>query len=324
MRRLRFALNAFAALAALAAIPATFAADFPDRPIRMVLPYAAGGPTDAIARALAKKMAIELGQPIVVDNKSGASGDIGTQFVANAPADGYTILYHSSGLALSPALKKKPAFDPIKDFAPVSWVATIPGVLIANPQVPATNLGEFVKYLKANPGKLAYGSGGKGNGSHLAMVQFLQAQGAEAIHVPYKGTNPALVDLISGQVQFNLDAISSALPHIREGKLRVLAQTGLQRSPQLPDVPTLNESGMTGYQFQTWQGLLVPAGTPPAIVARLQAAAAKAANDPEIGRQFSGQGAVLRGSTQAEFATMLKGEVAYWQKAVKAAGVEPE
>jgi len=315
----------FAALAALAcAAPGAFAAGFPERPVKLILPYAAGGPTDAIARALAQKMAAELGQPVVVDNKVGASGDIGTVFVANAPADGYTVLYHSSGIALSPALKKKPPYDPLKDFASVSWVATIPGVLVANPKVPATNVAEFVKLLKSQPGRLAYGSGGSGNGSHLAMVQFLQAQHAEAIHVPYKGTNPALMDLIGGQVNFMIDAISTSLPYIRDGKLRVLAITGLQRSPLVPDVPTLNESGMPGYSFQTWQGLLVPAATPPAVVARLNAAAVKAANDPEIQRMFSAQGVVMRGSSPAEFTTMLKGEVAYWAKAVKAAGIEPE
>jgi len=314
-----------AALAALAcAAPAAFAAGFPERPVRLILPYAAGGPTDAVARALAQKMAAELGQPVVVENKGGASGDIATDFVAKAPADGHTVLYHSSGIALSPALKKKPVYDPIRDFAPVSWVATIPGVLVVNPKLPVNNVGQFVQHLKANPSKLAYGSGGKGNGSHLAMVQFLQAQGAEATHVPYKGTNPALMDLIGGQVQFMLDAISTSLPHIRDHKLRVLAVTGLQRSPLLPDVPTLNESGMPGYSFQTWHGLLVPTGTPAAVVQRLNAAAVKAANDPDIQRQFSAQGVVMRGTSPAEFGTMLKNEVAYWAQAVKAAGIEPE
>lgn len=320
----RFTLIALAASATGLLAPSAFAAGFPERPIKLILPYAAGGPTDAIARALAQKMSVDLGQPIVVENKVGASGDIGTQFVANAPADGYTVLYHSSGLALSPALKKKPVYDPVRDFAPVSWVATIPGVLVANPKVPAGNIGDFVKYLKANPGKLAYGSGGSGNGSHLAMVQFLQAQGADAIHVPYKGTNPALMDLIGGQVNFMLDAISTSLPYIRDGKLRILAQTGLQRSPMLPEVPTLNESGMPGYSFQTWQGLLVPAKTSSAVAARLNAAAVTAANDPEIQRMFSAQGVVMRGSTQAEFSAMLKNEVGNWQKAVKAAGIELE
>lgn len=300
------------------------AAGWPERPIRLVLPYAAGGPTDAVARAIAQKMATELGQPVVVDNKVGASGDIGTDFVAKAPADGYTVLYHSSGIALSPALKKKPVFDPLKDFAPVSWVATIPGVLVVNPKLPVNNVAQLVQYLKANPGKAAYGSGGTGNGSHLAMVQFLQAQGVEAVHVPYKGTNPALMDLIGGQVQFMLDAISTSLPYIRDNRLRVLATTGLERSALLPDVPTLNESGMRGYSFQTWQGLLVPANTPAAVVQKLNAAAVRAADDPAIQRQFAAQGVVMRGSSAAEFSTMLKNEVAYWAKAVKAANVEPE
>jgi len=320
LRRLTLVALATAACAG----PGAFAAGFPERPVRLILPYAAGGPTDAVARALAQKMAADLGQPVVVENKVGASGDIATDFVARAPADGYIVLYHSSGIAQSPALKKKPAYDPVKDFTPVSWVATIPGVLVVNPKLPVRDVEGFVRHLQANPGTLAYGSGGVGNGSHLAMVQFLQAQGVQAVHVPYKGTNPAMMDVIGGQVQFMLDAISTSLPHIRDDRLRVLAQTGRERSPLLPDVPTLDESGMPGYSFQTWHGLLVPAGTPDAIVRRLNAAAVKAADDPQIQRQFGAQGVMLRGSSPAEFAAMLTKEVAYWAEAVRAAGIEPE
>ena len=301
-----------------------WANSYPDRPIKLIVPYAAGGPTDVVARALAKEMATDLGKPVVVENKAGASGDIATTLVAKAAPDGYTVLYHSSGLALSPALKKRPAYDPLKDLAPVSWVASIPGVLLANPKVPATSVEQLLQLLKSKPAQLAYGSGGAGNGSHLAMVQLLQARKVEAVHVPYKGTNPALMDLVSGQVQFMMDALSSSLPFIRDQRVRVIATTGLKRSPLLPDVPTVSESGVPGFSFQTWHGLLLPAATPEAIIKRLNIAANKAANNPELQAQWGAQGVVLQGSSPAEFSNMLRGEVDYWVKAVKASGMTLE
>ena len=326
MKNSKFKVSRRALLTTLlaASVPGAWAAEYPERPIKLIVPYAAGGPTDVVARALAKDMANELGKPVIVENKAGASGDIAATFVAKSAPDGYTVLYHSSGFALSPALKKKPVYDPIKDFAPVSWVATIPGVLLTNPKVPATTVEQLLQLLKSKPGQLAYGSGGAGNGSHLAMVQLLQARQVEAVHVPYKGTNPALMDLVSGQVQFMMDALSSSLPFIRDQRVRVIATTGLKRSPMLPDVPTVNESGIPGFSFQTWHGLLLPAGTPAPIVKRLNAAATKAANNSELQAQWGPQGVMLQASSPAEFTNMLRTEVDYWAKAVKASGMALE
>ncbi|AQV98590.1 LacI family transcriptional regulator [Cupriavidus necator] len=321
-RRVLAALSAMAGwpLARAAGVPA----GWPQKPIRLVLPYAAGGPTDAVARALAAKMSQQLGQPVVVDNRTGASGNIACEYVARSAPDGYTVLYHSSGLAISPALYRRLSYDPLKDFAPVAMTATIPAVLMVNPSLPATNIEQFVQYLKAHPGQLSYGTGGVGNITHLGVALFLQAKGLQAIHVPYKGTAPAMTDLIGGQTQFMLDAVSSALPYIRDKRVRALAVTSRNRVSVLAGVPALGESVMPGFAAPTWHGMLVPAGTPAAIVQRLNAAANKAVGDPEIGQQFAPQGVALQTSTPEQFAAYLRGETERWASAARAAGVEPE
>lgn len=283
-----------------------------------------GGPTDAVARALGAKMSQQLGQPVVVDNRTGASGNIASQYVAKSAPDGYTVLYHSSGFAISPALYKRLPYDPLRDFAPVALTASIPAVLMVNPAVPAANIEQFVQYLKGNPGKLSYGTGGVGNITQLGVALFLQAKGLQAIHVPYKGTAPAMTDLIGGQTQFMLDALSSGLPYIRDQRVRALAVTSQARVRLLPGVPTLAESVMPGFVAPTWHGMLVPAGTPQAIVQRLNAAANAAVGDAEIRNQFAPQGVELQASTPEQFAAYLRAEIARWASAVHAAGVEPE
>ncbi|MNQ90290.1 Tripartite tricarboxylate transporter family receptor [compost metagenome] len=317
-----------AAAGALAAMPLARAADepkaWPQKPIRLVLPYAAGGPTDVVARAIGFKLSQLLGQPVVVDNRTGASGNIATEFVARSAPDGYTVLYHSSGLAISPALHKNLPYDTLRDLVPVALPALIPTVLMASPSLPVANIEEFVQYMKARPGKLAYGSGGQGNVTHLGVALFLQALKLDAMHVPYKGTAPAMADLMSGQTQFLLDAVNSSLPFIRDGRVRALAVAGKARIGVLPGVPALGESLIPGFDAPTWHGLLVPKGTPPAIVKALNEAVNKAVADPGLRGQFEPQGVLLQSSTPEQFGTYLRTELKRWAGAVQAAGIEAE
>ncbi|SPA39632.1 conserved exported hypothetical protein [Cupriavidus taiwanensis] len=320
--------RALGALGALAAWPLARAAQppaaWPEKPVRLILPYAAGGPTDAVARALATRMSQQLGQPMVVENRVGASGNIACELVARSAPDGYTVLYHSSGFAISPALYKRLSYDPLRDFAPVAMTATIPAVLMVNPSLPVATMAQFEQYLKARPGKLSYGTGGVGNITHLLVALLLQARGLQASHVPYKGTAPAMTDLIGGQTQFMLDAVSSALPFIRDGRVRALAVTSERRVAALPDVPTLAETVMPGFVAPTWHGMLVPARTPAPVIQRLNAAANLAAQDPTVRAQFAPQGVSLQASTPERFAGYLRTETSRWADAARAAGVEPE
>jgi tripartite-type tricarboxylate transporter receptor subunit TctC len=317
-----------AAAGALAAMPLARAAGdstaWPQKPIRLVLPYAAGGPTDVVARAIGFRLSQLLGQPVVVDNRTGASGNIATEFVARSAPDGYTVLYHSSGLAISPALHKSLPYDTLRDLVPVALPALIPTVLMASPALPVSNIEEFVQYMRARPGKLSYGSGGQGNVTHLGVALFLQALKLDAVHVPYKGTAPAMADLMSGQTQFLLDAVNSSLPFIRDGRVRALAVAGKARISVLPGVPALGESLIPGFDAPTWHGLLVARGTPPAIVKALNEAVNKAVADPTLRSQFEPQGVLLQSSTPEQFGTYLRAELKRWAGAVQAAGIEAE
>lgn len=317
-----------AAVGALATMPWARAANeivaWPQKPIRLVLPYAAGGPTDVVARALGVKLSQLLGQPLIVENRVGASGNIATEFVARAAPDGYSVLYHSSGLAISPALHKRLPYDTLRDLTPVALPATIPTVIMARPSLPVTSIEEFVAYMKARPGKLSYGSGGQGNVTHLAVALFLQALGLQAVHVPYKGTAPAMNDLMGGQIDFLLDAVNSALPFVRDGRVRALAVAGKARINVLPGVPALGESLIQGFDAPTWHGLLVPAGTPQVIVKALNEAVNKAVTDPALRKQFEPQGVLFQSSTPDQFGTYLRAELKRWASAVQAAGIEAE
>jgi len=319
--------HALAALGALAAAPMARAADdaaWPARPIRLVLPYAAGGPTDVAARALGARMSQELGQQILVDNRVGASGNIACDVVARAAPDGYTALYHSSGFTISPALYQKLPYDPLRDFTPVSMTSVIPAVIMVSKQLPINSIQELVAHLKAHPGQLSFGTGGVGNITHLAIALFLQRLGLEAIHVPYKGTAPAMIDLIGGRLAFMLDAMSTGLPYIQDGRVRAVALTSAERSPLLPQVPTLDETVMPGCIAPTWQGILLPARVPMAVVRRFNAAIAVAVHDPAMRAQFAAQGVQLESSTPEQFAAYIQAETARWAKAVQAAGIVPE
>jgi len=317
----------FAALvvAAVSTVPApAHAQAYPSKPVRIVVPYSAGGPTDAVARALATKLGEQVGQPVIVENRTGAGGNIGSEFVAKSPPDGYTVLYHSSGVATSPALYKKLNYDPVKDLTPVALTATIPLVLMAHPSVPAASIQQFIAYLKANPSKVNYGSGGVGSIPHLAVALFLQVNGVEAVHVPYKGNAPATTDLIGGQIQFMVDAVNTALPYIRDNRVRALAVTSQARASVLPGVPTVNETVTPNFSAPTWHGVFVSATTPQSIVQRLNAGIAKAVLDPEMKANFASQGVELLASTPEQLGAHLRAEIDRWTKAAKTAGVQPE
>ena len=297
---------------------------YPDKPIKLVVAFPPGGPTDLVARVLAQKLTEQMGQPVVVDNKGGANGNIGAEFAAKAPPDGYTVFYNTSAVALSPALYKKLSYDVTTDLAPVALTAVIPLVLAVHPSVPANNVQEFLAYVKANPDKVTYGSAGNGNVTHLGAFLLLQSQGLTATHAPYKGSAPALTDLVGGQTQFVTDTVNSALPFIRDKRLRALAVTSLKRTAVLPDVPTLNETVSTGFEVGAWQGMLVPAKTPPDIVKRLNAEVLKALASSDVKVRLAAQGADPLGSTPAEYGAYIKSEIERWTKVVKLTGASLE
>ena len=322
LRRLMCA--AAAGALALGALPAAQAQApaWPTRPITMVVPFPPGGPTDLVARVLAQKVGEQLGQNIVVDNKGGANGNIGAQLVARAPADGYTLLYNTSSITLSPALYKGLSYDVEKDFVPVALTAVVPLALVVHPSVPASNVKEFIAYAKANPGKLTYGSAGNGNVTHLGAFQFAQANGIDAVHAPFKGSAPADLALASGEIQFLTDTVNSVMGFVKDKRMKMLAVTTAKRMSLFPDVPTLAESGMPGFEVGAWQGVMVPAGTPRAVVERLNAEIVKALQSPELRSKLAVQGAEPLGSTPAEYGAYVKKELARWSQVVKASGVK--
>lgn len=308
--------------AALLCAATAVQAAWPDRPVTMVVPFPAGGPTDLVARVVAKQLGERLGQPFIVENKGGASGTIGMQVVAVAKPDGYTLLYNTSTLALTPHLYRNLSYDTRTAFAPVSSTVSIPLVLMTHPSVPAKTVQEFVAYLKEKKGAVSYGSAGPGNVTHLSSVMLLQAVGAQAQHIPYRGSAPAMIDLVGGQTQFTTNTLNDSLAFLRDGRLRALAITSRERSDQLPDVPTLGETIMPGFETGAWQGVMVPAGTPEAIVQKLNAAILTALDSDEMTRQLVLQGAQKMGSTPKAYGDYIAADSARWQKVIEAAGVK--
>lgn len=299
-------------------------ADWPNRAVTLVIPFPPGGPTDLIARLLAKQLTAQLGQSVVVENKAGANGNIGGQAVANAKPDGYTALYNTSSLALSPSLYKNLNYSPTKDLTPVSSTAIVPLMLLVNNNVPVNTIQEFVAYAKQNPGKLSYSSGGNGNITHLAAFLLLQAMGLEATHVPYKGSAPAMVDLMGGQVQFSTNTINDSMLLVRDKRLKGLALTSAKRSSALPDVPTVSETVLKDFDMGAWQGVMMPAGTDPMIVNSLSTEIRKALQNPAVLKQLDDQGAQVLGSTPEQYAQYLASEIKRFAEVVKAAGVTVE
>jgi tripartite-type tricarboxylate transporter receptor subunit TctC len=317
------------ALATLCAAPGQHAAaqapgSYPNRPIRMILPSSPGGPVDVIARTVGAGLAEALGQQIVMDNRAGAGGIIGAEIVANANPDGYTLMFaHSGPLAIEAALHSKLSYDPLKSFAPVSLVAESPYALIVNPATPARSVRELVALAKSRPGKFNYASGGIGTGIHMAGELFNLAAGLKMVHVPYKGAGPSMAALISGEVDMMFNGVSSALPHVKAGRLRALAISSAQRTPLLPDLPTVAESGLT-YETAGWYGLVAPARTPKPVTAKLQSQLHRALNTPEMKERLAGQGIDGIASTPERLTQHLRAELEKWTVVVNAAGLKAD
>jgi tripartite-type tricarboxylate transporter receptor subunit TctC len=298
------------------------AQQYPNRLIRVVVPWPAGGAIDAVARIITLKLPTRLGQQVIVDNRAGANGFIGTTAVAKSAPDGYTLLFADVGtISITPAMRADTPYDSLKDFAPVTQVVSSPFVLVVHPNVPAKTVKELVAYAKSRPGKLTYGSFGHGSISHLAAAMLLSFEpGLDILHVPFKGAAPAITDLIAGRIDVLFITVSSAAPQIEDGKMRGLAVTTLKRSNLLPSLPTINEV-YPGYEVNSWYGMLAPAGTPKEIVARLQREIATELKDPEIAKSLTSRGFGSEGTTPEQFGAMIRQDVAQWAKVVKASGL---
>jgi tripartite-type tricarboxylate transporter receptor subunit TctC len=298
---------------------------YPAKPIRFVVPYPAGGPLDTVARLLGQKVSESTKQPVIVDNKPGAGGNIGADAVAKSPADGYTILMGAVAThAINPTLYSSIPYDAIKDFTPVTQVASTPNVLVVNPSVPAANVREFIAYAKANPGKLNFGSGSTGSAGHLAGELFKTMAGVDMTHVPYKGAAPAMSDLIGGQIQLMFDNLASSLAQMHAGKVRALAVTTATRSALAPELPTIAESGLPGFDISTWFGIFVPAGTPRDVVTRLHGEFTRALAMPDIREKMMSLGAEPVGSRPDEFAAYIRSEADKYARVIKASGARAD
>ena len=297
---------------------------FPSKSITMIVPFPPGGPTDLVARVIAQKMSESMGQSVVVDNRGGANGNLGAMLAVRAAADGYTLLYNTSSITLSPALYKSLSYDVKRDLAPVALTAVVPLALVVGPNVPANTVSEFIAYAKANPGKLSYGSAGNGNVTHLGAFQFVRANGIDAVHIPYKGSAPADIDLVGGQIQFMTDTVNSVMPFVRDKRMKMLAVTTPKRMSLFPDVPTLAESGMPSFEVGAWQGLMVPANTPKPIIQRLNAEVMKALQSLDVRQKLALQGAEPLGSTPEAYGEYIQKELNRWEMVVKQTGVTLE
>lgn len=298
-------------------IPAHAQENYPNKPIRLVLGFSAGGGTDAIARGIAQKMGELLGTNVIVDNRPGANGNIAAELVARAPADGYTLLYNTSSVVLSPGLYKKLSYDVTKDLVPVSITANLPIIIVASPKTSIKNAQELVSNLKAQPGKLNYGSAGNGNITHLSTLLFLRDVGATANHVPYKGEAPAVTDVVGGQVDFYAGTAPGVIPLIKAKKLTPIGIATLKRMETVPDVPTLNETVAKGLELGAWSGIMAPAGTKPEIINKLNGAIQKALHDKDLLARFASLGAEPKYGTPAEYGAFLQSELARWTKIIK-------
>jgi len=317
-------LKAFA-LAALAVAAPAHAQGYPAKPVRMIVAYPPGGGTDIVGRVVAQKLGELLGQSVVVENRGGASGNIGTELAAHAAPDGYTILMGNvAPNAINVSLFKNLPFDPVADFAPVSLVASTPNILVVHPSTQAKTVKEVIALAKAKPGTLNFASAGVGSSSHLAGELFRILAGAEIVHVPYKGAGPAMVDVLSGRIQLYFATMPAAMPHVKSGKLAPVAVTSAKRSQALPGLPTIAESGVTGYEASTWYGLLAPAHTPNAAIARLHGDIVKLLAVPEFRERLAAQGFEPVGSSPEEFSSYIKSEIAKWGKVIRDAGIRPE
>jgi tripartite-type tricarboxylate transporter receptor subunit TctC len=317
-----------AAAGAAACLPAGHAgaqatATYPNRPVRLVIPFPPGGPLDIIGRLIAQKAGEDWGQSVVVDNRPGAGGNIGADLVAKSPPDGYTVLMGAlSTHAVNPSLYARMPYDAVKDFAPISLVAITPNVLVVNASLPVNSAKEFVAYAKANSGKLSFGSGSNGSAGHLAGELFKVETGTDIVHIPYKGGAPATQALLAGDTQFMFDNLANAMPQVRAGKLKALAVTTAERSKLAPDLPTMAEAGLSGFDISTWFGLLAPAGTPRDVIAKWNAEVVKILNSPDMRERLTAQGAEAAPTTPEQFAAFIQGEIPKYARIVKISGAK--
>lgn len=316
---------AAAAIAGLALpLGSAQAQTYPSRPVRLIVPFPPGGPVDTVGRNLALKLSEQWGQTAIVDNKAGAGGIVGAEIAAKAPNDGYHLFVCSIHHSVIPSLRPKLNYDIERDFVPVSFGARFPVILVVNNALPVRNVAELIALDKAKPGTLSYGSAGNGGGTHLAAELFNMQAGTKLLHVPYKGSAPAMTDLLGGQVQVMFSDAPTALPQIRAGKVRALAVANLQRSPLLPELPTVAESGLTGYEAYSWAAFVAPAGTPKEIVAQLSADIQKAFSQPDVKQRLFDAGAEAAPTTPEAFRKILRGEIEKWAKVVKAANIQAD
>ncbi|MDR2300065.1 MAG: tripartite tricarboxylate transporter substrate binding protein [Comamonas sp.] len=321
-RATRLALAA-AALSAFAAAPAAFASgDYPNKPIRLVVPYPPGGPTDIVARVVAQKLQEQLGQSIIVDNKPGAGANLGAEQVARSTPDGYTLMVATTAHAINPSLFSKLNYSITKDFTPISQLTSGPLVIVATPTLQASNVKELIALAKSRPGGLNYASSGNGQSTHLSAELFSAMAGVKMNHVPYKGSAPALTDVMSGQADLMFDTMLSSMPFVKGGKLKAIAVTSSERSPSAPDIPTIAEAGLPGYEAIAWNGMLAPAGTPKEVIDRLNAALRTVLQSPDVKQRFDGQGFAAKWDTPSAFGSFLNAEVEKWGKVVKTSGAK--
>lgn len=312
-------------IALCAAISMASAAGYPDRPVRLIVPSTAGGGSDATTRVIAAKLAEYLGQQTIVENRPGVSGNLGAEVAARAAPDGYTLVTVFASHTSNVAVMKKVPFDLVRDFAPISLMVTLPNVLVGHPSLPAKTVRELIAFARARPGQLQYATAGVGSNAHLSIALFLNMTGLTMTHIPYKGANLAAFDVLAGNVPLLMGNILVSLPQIRSGRLRAFGVTSVARSSAAPDIPTIAEAGLPGYEAAQWYGLLAPAGTPREIVIRLHAGVVRALQDPAVRKRFVDDGAEPTPSaTPEEFAALIQAEIAKWAKVVKAAGIQPE
>jgi tripartite-type tricarboxylate transporter receptor subunit TctC len=323
LRAIVAAFNAAVVACGVASVPALAAETFPAKPAHLVVPFPPGGPLDSIGRAIAQKLTEAWGQGVVVENKPGAGGNIGADYVAKSAPDGYTVVMGAlSTHAVNPSLYAKMPYDAQTDFAPITLVAVTPNVLVVNPSLPVHSVKELIAYAKANPGKLSFGSGSNGSAGHLAGELFKVDTGVDMVHVPYKGAAPAMQALLAGDTQLMFDNLASAMTQVKAGKLRALAVTTAQRSKLAPDLPTMAEAGVPGFDISTWFGLLAPAGTPPAVIEKWNADVTKILSAPEMRERLAAQGAEAAPDSPAQFAQFIAHELAKYAPIVKASGAK--
>lgn len=324
MRPMLKAVCAAAALLALGQATGLFAQSYPERPVRFIIPLAAGGSADIVGRLLAQKLGEKFGQQFVVDNRPGAAGIIGAEIAARAPRDGYTLLLAGSSFAIAPSLYRKLPYDPLKNFAAITMAATAPGLLVVHPALPVRTVRDLIGLARAKPGQLNFGSPGNGTSPHFAGALFNMMAGIDMVHVPYKGAAMVMTDLVAGQIHVSFASMPSAIAQVKSGRLRGIAVTGAKRSPAMPELPTVAEAGLQGFESGAWQGIFAPAGTPAAIIGGLYREIERVVHLPEVVTQLAKDGAEPVGNTPEEFSQWLPGELAKWAKVAKAARMHVE